>query len=103
MLDPSITAQLAQSSLMGAALTMLGLVIQGLHDRRRPPALPGREPGSATGQPSSDSSLDRAAAVGSDDSTAIRVRTPSTMDYLPSPLAGSGEVEEARSSTLGRT
>ncbi len=41
MLDPSITAQLAQSSLMGAALTMLGLLIQGLHDRRRPPALPG--------------------------------------------------------------
>jgi hypothetical protein len=64
--------------------------------------LPRREPGSATVQPSSDSSLDRAAAVGSDDSTAIRVRTPSTMDYLPSPPAGSGEVEEARSSTLGR-
>ena len=102
MLDPSVTAQLAQSSLMGAALTMLGLVIQGLHDRRRPPALSGRDPGSATGQPSGDSSFDRAAAVGSDDSTAIRVRTPSTMDYLPSPLAGSAEVEEARSSTLGR-
>ncbi len=41
LLEPSVTAQLAQSSLMGAALTALGLVIQRLHDRRRPPALPG--------------------------------------------------------------
>ena len=99
-----MTAQLVQSSVMGAALTILGVLIQRLLDRRRSPALPGREPGSGLGT-AERRFLARIAprAVGSDDPTAIRVRTPSTMDYVPSPLAGPAAPEESRSSTLGRT
>jgi hypothetical protein len=103
MVQPSLTVQLVQSSMMGAALTMLGLVIQGRLDHRRPPVPTTREPSSATGQPIGDSGLTKDAGVGSDDSTAIRVRTPSTLDYIPSGLPGPVATEEARSSTIGRT
>jgi hypothetical protein len=103
MLQPSVAAQLVQSSLMGAALTSLGVLIQHLIDRRRSRPLPGREPVPGIGPPRGDSSMDRAAAVGSDDPTAIRVRTPSTLDYVPSPLTDPAAPEESRSSTLGRT
>src|SRR5262249_1484960 len=102
MLQPSVTAQLIQSALVGAMLTLLGLLIQHLLDRRRSPARTGREPASVLGPILGDSSLDRAAIVGSDDPTAIRVRTPSTLDYVPTPLAAPTGAEEPRSSTLGR-
>jgi hypothetical protein len=102
MLQPSVTAQLMQSALVGAMLTLLGLLIQHLLDRRRSPARPGREPGSGLGTSLGESSQNRALVVGSDDPTAIRVRTPSTLDYVPTPLAGPVDAEESRSSTLGR-
>ncbi len=107
--QPSLAMQVAQASVMGAALTALGLLIQRRHDRRRSPTSPpGRETGPSAGTPPGDSALDRGpgsgfnAGVGSDDSTAIRVRTPSTLDYHPTPLAGPSLADEARSSTLGR-
>lgn len=103
MLQPSMAAQLAQASLMGAALTSLGLLIQHSIDRRRSPTIPVREPTSGIGATREGSSMNRVATVGSDDPTAIRVRTPSTMDYVPTPLAGASAPEESRSSTLGRT
>jgi hypothetical protein len=102
MLPPSVTAQLMQSALVGAALTLLGLLIQHRLDRRRSPARSGREPASGLGPSPADSSLKRAPAVGSDDPTAIRVRTPSTLDYVPTPLMGPADAEGSRSSTLGR-
>ena len=102
LVQPSVTAQLAQSSVMGAALTSLGLVIEHLLERRRARSLPGREPSSALGPIITDSSLNRGVTVGSDDPTAIRVRTPSTMDYVPTPLADPVAEEAAGSSTLGR-
>ena len=91
---------LAQSSLMGAALTALGLVIQGLHDRAT--GLVGRK--SRARPRLSRAAIPRSnalAAVGSDDSTAIRVRTPSTMDYPPlaagrTGRSGGGEELDAR-------
>jgi hypothetical protein len=102
LVQPSVTAQLMESALVGAALTLLGLLIQHRLDRRRAPARPGREPGSGLGPSPGDSSLNRGLVVGSDDPTAIRVRTPSTVDYVPTPLAGPADAEESRSSTLGR-
>jgi hypothetical protein len=102
LVQPSVTAQLMQSALVGAALTLLGLLIQHRLDRRRSPARPGREPGSGLGPSPGDSSLNRGLFVGSDDPTAIRVRTPSTLDYVPTPLAGPAEAEESHSSTIGR-
>jgi hypothetical protein len=102
ILQPSLTLQLVQSALVGAALTALGLLIQRLLDRRRAPAQPGRESGVGAATPIGDPAPNRGAGVGSDDSTAIRVRAPSTMDYVPSPLGDPSAVDEARSSTLGR-
>ena len=103
LIQPVAAAQIGQSSLMGVALTLLGVSIQHLLDRRRSRLRPGRDSGSSLGAARSDSSLNRAAAVGSDDSTAIRVRTPSTMDFVPSPLAAQTSAEESRSSTVGRS
>jgi hypothetical protein len=103
LLQPVAAAQFVQSSLMGATLTILGVSIQHLIDRRRSRPLPGREPGSGLGPSRGDSSLNRPAVVGSDDPTAIRVRTPSTMDYVPTSLAPPTAPEGTQSSTLGRT
>jgi hypothetical protein len=101
-LHSSVTLMVVQSAFIGAALTFLGLLIQRLLDRKKPPALQARESGPSGSQILGDSSLDRPAIVGSDDSTAIRVRVPSTMDYVPSPIVGPVADESARSSTLGR-
>lgn len=105
--QPSLLIQLAQSSFLGATLTGLGLLIQSRLELRRWPApAPGtaRESSSGTVTPLPEPSPEVAAglAVGSDDPTAIRVRTPSTLDYVPSPMTGSSEIAESRSSTLGR-
>jgi hypothetical protein len=101
-LRPSLTAQLAQSSLVGASLTLLGLLIEHMIERRRSRTRPGREPGSGIGSAPGESSLNRTPVVGSDDPTAIRVRTPSTLDFVPAPLPGPVAAEETRSSTLGK-
>ena len=101
-LHPSVTLMILQSSFIGAALTLLALVIERLMDRRRPAAMRGRESGLSAGKLPADSSLERPATVGSDDSTAIRVRVSSTMDFVPSPIAGSLVEESARSSAIVR-
>jgi hypothetical protein len=100
--QPSVTWFGLQSAFIGVALTLLGLLIQRLLERTRSPAVPGRDPSSITVQPASDSALNRPAGVGSDDSTAIRVRVPSTMDFVPSHVAGPPTRDEARGSTLER-
>jgi hypothetical protein len=102
LLQPSVTLLGVQSAFIGVALTLLGMLIQALIERTKSPVIPGREPGSIAGTPLADSSRKQAASVGSDDSTAIRVRVPSTVDYAPSPLAGPPDEDEVRSSTLGR-
>ena len=103
MVRPALAGQVAQASIIGAALTGLGILTQHLIDRRRSRTRPGRDTPSSVGTPRSDSSIDRTPAVGSDAPTAIRVRTPSTLDYIPTPLAASPPPDEARSSTLGRS
>jgi hypothetical protein len=103
LLRPSVTWLIVQSSFIGIVLTVLGLLIQRLLDRPKASARTTRELGPGNGQVASDSSLERPAVVGSDDSTAIRVRVPSTMDYIPSPITGSASDDPARSSPLGRT
>jgi hypothetical protein len=102
LVQPSATFLAAQSAFIGVTLTLLGLVIQRLHDWMKSPALPGREPGATAVQAVTDSALNRAETVGSDDSTAIRVRVPSTIDFVPAPVAGPSLPEDARSSVLGR-
>jgi hypothetical protein len=75
-------------------------LIQRLLERMKLPAVAGRDHGSITGQVVTDSSINRSAGVGSDDSTAIRVRVPSTLDYLPSPVTGSPVPDEPGTSAL---
>jgi hypothetical protein len=83
LVQPSVTFLVVQSGAIGAALAVLIAVMQRLVEGRRPgPAFYG-EPSGRTPVPGSGSGLSRTAGVGSDDSTAIRVRTASTLDYIP--------------------
>jgi hypothetical protein len=102
LVQPSATFLAAQSAFIGVILTLLGLVIQRLHDWMRSPALSAREPAGVAPQTVTDSSLNRSEGVGSDDSTAIRVRVPSTIDFVPAPVAGPALPDDVQSSTLGQ-
>ncbi len=87
-LQPSVLFLILQSAVIGLALTLLGLVIRSLIERSRGVRVPSRDSSLLTVRPAGDSSLDRSSSVGSDDSTAIRVRvpSPSTMDFVPTPV-----------------
>ena len=98
---PSILLLVLQSALSGVILTLLGLLIQRLIERPRSGAAAGPQPGAASGQAAAVASPAGPPGVGSDDSTAIRVRSSSTMDYV-SPLALAPEQESARSSRIGK-
>jgi hypothetical protein len=89
-----------ESAFIGIALSLLGVLIQGLLKRvRARSSLPGREASALVGRLSAAP----VPGVGSDDSTAIRVRAPSTMDLLPAAMAAPPLAEEMRSSTLERS
>ena len=98
---PSILLLVLQSALSGVILTLLGLLIQRLIERPRAGAAAGPRPGSGAGQGGPGASAAGSVGVGSDDSTAIRVRASSTMDYV-SPLALSPEPESSLRSRIGK-
>jgi hypothetical protein len=85
----SVLFLVLQSAVIGLALTVLGLAIRSVIERSRGMRLPARESSLLTVRPPGDSGLDRSSGVGSDDSTAIRVRVPSTVDLAPTPAAES--------------
>ncbi len=97
---PSVTVVLVQASLIGVALLLMMIGIHVLVERRRSASDLFGEPSGMS--PGPGSSVSRQGGVGSDDSTAIRVRTPSTtMDYIvaippPSPERPSGQGSSAR-------
>jgi hypothetical protein len=93
-----------QSAFIGMMLTVLGLVIERVLERSRSPSGPARDSALVTGQQTVDSSLNRSPSVGSDDSTAIRVRPPSTstVDFVSTPMSVPQSKDEMRSSTLER-
>ncbi len=100
---PSVLLLVGQSALSGVVLTLLGLLIQRLVERARlsgPAAAPMPPPSS--GLMTTGGSQVGPDGVGSDDSTAVRVRASSTMDYLPQSLNFSPEADSARSSRVGR-
>lgn len=85
---PSVSLLALQSAEIGIVLTaLIGMMHHWVEGRRTGVMRMGdavlRSPGVSSG-----SGLDRVITAGSDDSTAIRVRTASTMDYAP--LAGNG-------------
>lgn len=94
--QPSLTLQLVQPAMIGVVFTLLAAVLQRLvgHPRPSSPAVFGDPSGLVVGV-SPGSSVSRLAAAGSDDSTAIRPRSVSTMDHVttvppPAPEGASG-------------
>lgn len=90
LLHPSVTFLAVQSGMVGLLLTALIVVMQRLVDRRGPRQRVYGEPNSrVSARPGS--TLSRSVGVGSDDSTAIRVRNSSTLDHIsvspPAPRA----------------
>ena len=93
-----------QYAFIGMALTLLGLVIERSLERSRSPSISIRDSGLAATPQSVESSLNQAPSVGSDDSTAIRVRAPSTttLDYVPNSISVPQPIkDEARGSKPG--
>ena len=102
LVQPSVTFLAIQSALIGGVLTLLGLVIERLLERSRPQRMLAHRGSVLTSPAGAGSSLSRSPAVGSDDSTAIRIRVPSTMEYCAAPVAADRVAEESRSSSLER-
>ena len=100
LVQPGVTFLAIQSASFGAVLTLLGLLIQRLLERTRPQSMPARRASVTPSPIAADSSLSRLPDVGSDDSTAIRVRVPSTLDHVPSPLAAPPVEDEAGNSVM---
>ena len=100
--QPSVTFLALQSSVIGVLFLLLGLLIERMIERSRWPSLPTGRGSSPNGRIAADSSLNRSAGVGSDDSTAIRARVPSTLDHVPAPKGTAHLPEDARSSTVER-
>jgi hypothetical protein len=101
LVQPSVMVLLLESGVIGAALTFLGLFVEALIVRSRAPSIPAQSGATPAPQSGSDSGEKRAPEVGSDDSTAIRVRVPSTVDFIASPLAAPPVSEEPRGSRWG--
>jgi hypothetical protein len=80
--EPSTTILVAQSALLGVVLTGLSALIQRLVDRRRSAAAVFGEPDPFSSFAAPATAASRTGDVGLDDSTAIRVRPPSTMDHV---------------------
>jgi hypothetical protein len=95
--QPSVTVLGVQSAMMGVLFTLVAAATQRLVERprRASPSFFG-EPNNLAGTSLPGSSVNRLGGAGSDDSTAIRVRAPSTVDHAPavppSPDSASGRV-----------
>jgi hypothetical protein len=104
---PSIIAMALQSAVIGIVLSLTGLALQRLVGRPNQRGTETSGYDSALTSPATGSGVvvgsgsSRFPEVGSDDSTAIRVRTPSTIDYQTPPTGLEPEPEGARSSELG--
>ena len=83
LVHPSVTYLAVQSAMVGVVLTALLAGMHLLVERRRPPAGVFAESNGRGAAPAPGSTMNHAAAAGSDDSTAIRVRAGSTLDYPP--------------------
>jgi hypothetical protein len=101
LVQPNVLFLFVESGVIGAVLTLLGLLIEFLIVRSRVPSLATRSAALPAPRASTDSAEKRAPEVGSDDSTAIRVRVPSTVDFIGSPLTAPPAVEEPRGSRWG--
>ena len=101
--QPGVMFLVLESALLGVVLTLVGLVIELLIERMRSRSLRPRRVVITASRPVPDSSLDRSPRVGSDDSTAIRVRPSSTLDFAPAQIAAQEVLDDPRTPTLEGT
>jgi hypothetical protein len=102
LLEPTALFLILESALLGVVLTLLAFLIELVIERARFLSIPAHGRALATTRASPESSLNLSPTVGSDDSTAIRVRVPSTVDYIAAPVVGE-EVDERSESSLERS
>jgi hypothetical protein len=95
VVGPVVTLVVIQSSMIGVVFTLVAAMVQRLVERpRRAASAVFSESGGLATSATPGSSLSRADVVGSDDSTAIRVRAVSTVDHVAesNPSTPSGSV-----------
>ncbi len=102
LVEPSVTFLALQSAALGAFLTVLGLLIERAIESTNFRSLRAARGGPPAVRSAPDSSLNRSVGVGSDDSTAIRIRVPSTLDHGPAAIEPPEARQEVRSSTVQR-
>jgi hypothetical protein len=102
LVEPTVSLLVLQAAALGAVLTLVGILIEQSIERLSLRSLRAERTAAAVIRPATDSSLNRSAGVGSDDSTAIRVRVPSTLDHAPAAIVAPEANPEARSSTVQR-
>ena len=96
LVQPGVTFLAVQSAMLGVVLTLLTALMQRLVHRRRPAPVFGEPGGLGGGVVPAGSTVSRTVGVGSDDSTAIRVRpTSSTVDHRANASPVPPEREEA--------
>jgi hypothetical protein len=103
LVQPSVMFLALESALLGLMLTMVGLVIELLIERIRSRSVRARPVAVPTSRPVPDSSLNLRPSVGSDDSTAIRVRPSSTLDFVPAEIAAPQALDDPRTPSLEGT
>jgi hypothetical protein len=106
LLHPSVTYLFAQAGFAGVVLTALVAVMRRLTEHSR--VATGKEPDSGTAGFATSTLSSGTFVAGSDESTAIRPRQTSTLDYVPTVLGddaetttGSGTGSFPRRSALG--
>jgi hypothetical protein len=99
IVQPSLLFVALESAFLGAVLLLLGLLIERSIERSRFLSVSLRGGVLSAGRANTDSSLNRSPTVGSDDPTAVRVRVPSTLDFLPAPIAAPEPSDVPQSST----
>ena len=87
LVHPSVTFLIVQSGMVGVFLTMLLAVMHRLLERRGPGPVVFGEVNGRNVLPAPGSTASRNYPVGSDDSTAIRVKAVSTLDFVSTNMA----------------
>jgi hypothetical protein len=98
--ESSVTILALQAAIPGMILTILAVIIERMVPRQRHAVSVFGDPNHLLVPPSPGSTLVRGTEVGSDDSTAIRVRPASTLDHVPMSQPTSAEGATRRESSL---
>ena len=101
--QPGVILLALESALLGVVLTLVGLLIESMIERIRSRSVRPRPVVIAASRPVPDSSLNLRPSVGSDDSTAIRVRPSSTLDFAPAQIAAQEVLDDPRTPTMEGT